>query len=70
MNDFVKFGHVNRMFYLDIAEDRSVTIFYSGVIHVASEPKTGYDYASKDSLLSVMGAFLVKEIKPAIAEQV
>jgi len=70
MNDFVKFGHVNRMFYLDIAEDRSVTIFYNGAIHMASDPKRGYDYVTKDSLLGVMGIFLVKEIEPAIAEQV
>jgi hypothetical protein len=63
------------MFYLNVGnyrsgEYRSVAIFYHGGIRIASDPKTGYDYVTKDSLLGVMGAFLVKEIKPAIAEQV
>jgi hypothetical protein len=70
MNDLVKFGHANNMFYLNVEWYRSVAIFYHGGIRIASDPKRGYDYVTKDSLLGVMGAFLVKEIKPAIAEQV
>jgi hypothetical protein len=70
MNNLVKFGHANNMFYLNVEWYRSVAIFYHGGIRIASDPKTGYDHANKDCVLSVMGTFLVKEIKPAIAEQV
>jgi hypothetical protein len=45
MNDFVKFGHANNMFYLNVGnyrsgEYRSVAIFYHGGIRIASNPKT------------------------------